>query len=124
MKPDGDDKTASPNGPAVPGDAADGRDLQSLIIDALPEDSALAPLKGFKMDISANRGFRKAFFSAKCKCGTAALLSAEVAQDKTAEEIDAALPSLVERLETQAKTFRGMSCDVHKRMQLGPQAKL
>ena len=77
-------------------------------------------MRGFKMDLSANRGFRKVFFSARCECGTAALMSVEIAFERTAEEVKDALPSLVGRLEGQAKSFRDMSCDIHRRMRMGP----
>ena len=88
----------------------------------MPKDIGLTPLKGFKLDLSANPGFRKVFLSAKCGCGTAALLSVEVAQDKTFGEIEVALPSLVGNLQTQASSFYSMSCEMHKRMRLGPAA--
>jgi hypothetical protein len=80
-------------------------------------------MKGFKLDFSANPGFRKVFFSARCQCGTVALLSVEAAQDKTLEEIKQALPTLVERLEMQARSFYNMPCDLHQRMRLGPRSK-
>ena len=95
-------------------------DLREMVGGALPADSGLTPLRGLKMDLSANRGFRKVFFSAHCECGTAAVLSVEVAEDKTARQIEDALPVLVDRLVGQAETFRGMSCEVHTRMGLRP----
>ena len=93
--------------------------LQALIAEAVPSGAGLRPIKGFKLDLSANPGFRKVFFSTRCDCGTAALLSVEVAEHKTLDEIEEALPSLVAKLEDQASSFRGMPCDVHKRMRLG-----
>jgi hypothetical protein len=62
-------------------------------------------------------------FSAHCDCGTAAVLSVEVAGDKTGQEIEDAMPVLVDRLAGQAETFKRMSCDVHVRMGLGPAAR-
>jgi len=97
--------------------------LQANISDALSVDVAVTPLPGFKMNLSANAGFRKVFFSVRCDCGTAALLSVEVSGEKTGREITAALPSLVGRLESQARSFKAMSCDVHTRMRLGPVAR-
>ena len=76
-------------------------------------------MAGFKLDLSANAGFKKAFFSVRCECGTAAVLSIEVSDRKTMAEVAAAMPSLVGRLESQAKSFRAMSCDAHMRMRLG-----
>ena len=90
-----------------------------MISEAMPADIGLTPLQGFKMDLSANPGFRKVFFSARCDCGTAALLSVEVAKEKRLAEVNQALPSLMSKLEDQAKSFYSMSCDFHKRMRLG-----
>ena len=94
--------------------------MQRLIAGAIPEGIGLAPLKGFGIDLSANRGFRKVFFSARCQCGTAAVLSVEVAQEKTMDQVEEVLPSLVERLTAQAQSFYSMSCESHERMRLGP----
>ena len=96
--------------------------IRDLVHRALPEDSGLTPLPGFRMDLSANPGFRKVFFAAGCSCGTSALLSIEVAREKTIEEIEAALPSLVDRLVRQRQAFAGMPCEMHTRMRLGPAA--
>ena len=76
-------------------------------------------MAGFKLDLSANAGFKKAFFSVRCECGTAAVLSIEVSAQKTMAEVVEAMPSMVERLESQARSFRAMSCEVHTRMRLG-----
>ena len=35
------------------------------------------------MDLTANPDFQKVFFAVQCDCGTAGLLSVEVAPDKT-----------------------------------------
>ena len=90
-----------------------------MVADAVDPEVGLRPLKGFKLDFSANPGFRKVFFSVKCECTTSALLSVEVSEEKTYSEIEKALPSLVERLEIQAKGFGRMSCEMHQRMSLG-----
>jgi hypothetical protein len=96
------------------------RQLHELIVSALPSDLVLAPLEGFKMDLSANPGFRKIFFARRCDCGTAALLSIEVEQAKTSADVRKALPSLVTALEQKAKAFDGMTCESHQAMRLGP----
>jgi hypothetical protein len=93
--------------------------IRALIGETLADDLDITPMAGFKMDLSANAGFKKAFFSVRCECGTAAVLSIEVSGQKTMAEITAAMPSLVARLESQARSFRAMSCDVHLRMRLG-----
>ena len=100
----------------------DDRGLANLIVSEVASDLGLTPMNGFKLNLSANPGFRKVFFSAKCECGTAALLSIEVAEDKTTSQIKAALPSLTDRLQRQTKMFFGMSCEMHEKMRLGPVA--
>ena len=97
-------------------------ELTDLVAAAVPKDVGLTPLKGFDLDLSANPGFRKVFFSVRCECGTAGVLSIEVAPNKTRREIVEALPSLVDRLVGQAQRFRGMSCELHRRMRMGPAA--
>ena len=77
-------------------------------------------MRGFKMDLSANHGFQEVFFSASCECGAAALLSVEIAREKTVDEVKEALPSLVGTLESQVESFRSMPCDIHRRMRMGP----
>jgi len=94
--------------------------LIGLLSEAIPDGTGLRSLRGFKLDVSANPAFRKVFFSAKCDCGTSALVSVEVARDKTMLEVEAALPSLVEKLESQAKMFYGMNCEMHTKMRMGP----
>ena len=96
--------------------------IRELICGALPEETSLTPLPGFKLDLSANPGFRKVFFSTRCGCGTSALLSVEVAREKTMAEVREALPSLVDRLVNQERAFESMSCEMHTRMRLGPSA--
>ena len=98
-------------------------ELRGMVGRALPADSGLTPLRGLKMDLSANPGFRKVMFSARCDCGTAAVLSVEVAGDKTGQEVEGAMPVLIDKLVGQADAFRSMSCEVHVRMGLGPRAR-
>ena len=105
----------TPGGSAEPTDAQIG----SLISEALSDDSGLTRLKGFRIDLSANPGFRKFFYSARCECGTAARLSVEVAREKTLAEVRQAVPELTRRLEAQVSSFRRMSCEAHERMRLG-----
>ncbi len=96
--------------------------LRQLISSRVSPGIRLSPLKGFKLNLSGNTSFRKFFYSARCDCGTAALLSVEVARDKTFEEIESVLPRLVQRLEGQATAFYGMTCESHKRLRGGPAA--
>ncbi len=108
---------------STPSGSIDASELSALIAEAVPDDAGLTPLTGFKMDLSANKGFRKVFFSARCDCGTVGVLSVEVAPDKTREEVDQALPSLVSKLQAQAQSFRSMPCEIHRKMRLGPAAE-
>ena len=110
-----DEAFAAPAGGRIPED----RELQALIAGAVSPGAGLTPLPGFKLDLSANRNFRKVFFKAGCDCGTAALLSVEVGGDKTLDEIEAALPSLVRRIESQAGAFSRMPCDAHRQFRMG-----
>ena len=110
------DETATVSaGRQIPGDA----ELQALIAGAVSPGAGLAPLPGFKLDLSANRNFRKVFFKSGCDCGTAALLSVEVGGDKTLDEIEAALPSMVRKIESQAEAFLKMPCDAHRQLRMG-----
>ena len=96
--------------------------LRRLVLDAVSPDLDLSALRGLKMDLSANRGFHKVFFAARCECTTVALLSVEVSEEKTVADVKRALPSLVGRLEAQARAFYNMNCEMHERMRLGPAA--
>ena len=93
--------------------------VHELFQGAVPDEPALTLLKGFKLDFSGNRDFHKVFFSARCHCGTVALLTVEVAKSKTLPQTEQALPSLVQHLRNKAQTFRSMSCEMHTRMRAG-----
>ena len=97
----------------------DNTQIQKLIVDQFSKDIRLRPMSGFKMDFSANPGFKKIFFAASCDCETSALLSVEISEEKGDNEIQAAIPSLVERLERQEKSFRMMDCATHSKMRTG-----
>jgi len=97
----------------------DNKILQNLIVSNMSSEVTLRPLSGFKMDFSANPDFDKFFFAASCDCGTSALLSLEVSIHKTDDEINKALPSLIEKLQNQEKSFRSMNCTMHGMMRKG-----
>ena len=97
----------------------DNTQIQKLIVDQFSEDIRLRPMPGFKMDFSANPGFKKIFFAASCDCETSALLSVEISEEKDDNEIQAAIPSLVDRLERQERSFRMMDCGTHSKMRTG-----
>ena len=93
--------------------------IHELILGQLAEDVCVVPLKGFKLDLSANRNFNKLFFKIVCDCGTVGLLSVEIAVEKTMEDIKEALPALVNKVEGQARSFSRMNCEDHKMLRLG-----
>lgn len=97
----------------------DNTQIQKLIVDQFSEDIRLRPMSGFKKDFSANPGFKKIFFAASCDCETSALLSVEISEEKDDNEIQAAIPSLVDRLERQERSFRMMDCGTHSKMRTG-----
>ncbi len=104
---------------AVSGEVPGDDELHALIAGAVLHRTDLVAMPGFKLDLSANPGFRKVFFKAGCECGTSALLSVEVGGDKTLGEIEAVLPTLAQRIETQADSFSRMSCDAHRQFRMG-----
>ena len=85
----------------------------------MADDSSLSLLKGFKMDFSGNQGFHKVYLAVRCQCGTAGLLSVEVAMEKTLPQVRDAMPSLLDNLQTKVRMFRSMSCEMHAKMQQG-----
>lgn len=85
----------------------------------MSEDSSLSLLKGFKLDFSGNPGFHKVYLAVKCQCGTAGLLSVEVAVEKTWQEVSDAMPSLLGNLQAKVRMFRSMSCEMHAKMRQG-----
>ena len=93
-------------------------EIQNLLREAVTDEPVLTILKGFKLDFSANQDFHKVFFSVRCECGTAALLSVEVAKSKTLSQVGKALPGLVKHLKAKSQQFSSMSCDVHTRMRI------
>ena len=93
--------------------------IHALFEAAVTYDSALTLLKGFKVDFSGNPDFHKVYLAVRCTCGTAGLLSVEVAMDKTLAEVEDAMPSLLENLRVKQRMFTSMSCDMHARMRQG-----
>ena len=94
-------------------------EIHGLFQEAVTDDSSLSLLKGFKMDFSGNQDFHKVYLAVRCQCGTAALLSVEVAMDKTLAQVRDAMPSLLENLQSKVTMFRNMSCEMHSRMRQG-----
>lgn len=93
--------------------------VHDLLKAAVVDEPVLTLLKGFKLDFSGNQQFHKVFFSARCSCGTAALISVEVAKSKTLAQLERALPGLEQHLRSKAMQFSSMSCDMHTRMRTG-----
>ena len=95
------------------------KELQDLLLTELPKSANLRPLKGFKLDFSGNKGFTKIFFSVPCDCETAALISVEIDEGKSDQEIHEALPFLTKKLTRQEDLFRSMDCSMHSMMRQG-----
>ncbi len=93
--------------------------VQDLLKGALSGESQLKILRGFKLDFSGNPDFHKVYFSARCDCGTAALLSVEVDRSKSLSQVEQALPGLTEHLKRKVDQFQAMSCEMHSTMRTG-----
>ena len=93
--------------------------VHDLFKSALANEPRLNLLRGFKLDFSGNPDFHKVYFSARCDCGTAALLSVEVASSKTLPQVQAVLPGLTEHLKGKVEQFQAMSCEMHSTMRTG-----
>lgn len=96
--------------------------IQDVLREATADDPRLTLLKGFKLNFSANQDFHKVYFSVRCDCGTAALLSIEVAKSKTFSQFYEAVGGLVEHLQSKAGQFTRMTCEMHERMRVGGRA--
>ena len=93
--------------------------IKLLIQDKLSTETSIKPVDGFNLKMSKMQHSRKIFFAAKCKCGTSALITVEVANDKTLDDVKRSASQLVKQLEKQADSFYEMSCDVHKKIRIG-----
>ena len=102
--------------PEVPATA---EEIHSLFRESTAHETGLTLLGGFKLNFSGNQDFHKVFFSVRCGCGTAAVLSVEAAKSKTLPEIGEVLPGLIQHLKAKAKQFRNMSCEMHVLMRTG-----
>ncbi len=101
------------------GEPASLAQVQDLFRAALPGEPRLKMLRGFKLDFSGNPDFHKVYFSARCDCGTAALLSVEVDRAKSLPQVEEALPGLTEHLKRKVDQFQAMSCEMHSMMRTG-----
>lgn len=93
--------------------------VQDLLRATLTGEPRLKMLRGFKLDFSGNPDFHKVYFSARCDCGTAALLSVEVDRSKSLPQVQKALPGLMDHLRRKLDQFQGMSCEMHSMMRTG-----
>lgn len=91
-------------------------EVQALFGEAIAAEPAITLLRGFKLDLSGNQNFHKVFFSVRCDCGTAALLSVEADRSKSLPQMKEALPGLVGHLKTKALRFLEMSCETHTQL--------
>ncbi|MCE2403674.1 MAG: hypothetical protein J4F43_00760 [Dehalococcoidia bacterium] len=93
--------------------------VHDLFKGALAGEPRLKMLRGFKLDFSGNSDFHKVYFSARCDCGTAALLSVEVDRAKSLLQVEEALPELTDHLKGKVGQFQAMSCEMHSMMRTG-----
>ena len=89
------------------------------VIKALPEGHDLVPLPKLNVPTPAGMGFQKVYFGARCDCGTSAVLSVEVANDRTESDLESAMPAILDRLMKQKASFRNMSCRSHESLRSG-----
>ena len=89
------------------------------VIKALPEGHDLVPLPRLNVPTPAGMGFQKVYFGARCDCGTSAVLSVEVANDRTEADLESAMPAILDRLMKQKASFRNMSCRSHQSLRSG-----
>lgn len=101
------------------GDPVSLESVHDLLRQSVDGEPSLTLLKGFKLNLSANQDFHKVFFSALCKCGTAALLSVEVAKSKTLTQVEENLPTLRDHLMSKVHQFNSMPCEMHQKMRMG-----
>ena len=94
-------------------------ELHRIFSDTLGGNAGLDLLKGFNLNLSANKDFHKVFFAARCECGTSALLSVAVDKSKTVAEVGDVAPRLMEQLRVREQAFRDMSCEIHAKMRTG-----
>ena len=93
--------------------------LSTTVMDALPDDHGLSSLPGLVTDQLGLSGLVKAYFGARCQCGTAAVISVEASANKSCEETLDVLPDLVERLLAQRDSFRKIPCKEHENFRKG-----
>ena len=90
-----------------------------VVTAALPDGHGLIPLPRLNVSTPGGMGFQKVYFGARCGCGTSAVLSVEVASDKTEGDLERAMPALLDRLMRQRDHFNQMSCKAHERLRSG-----
>jgi hypothetical protein len=90
--------------------------LRMLFEKAVSGDTSIVPMRGFRLMSSETPKMFRLFFRTGCECGNAALLTVEISKSKSPKELEAAMPSLLERLNMQATRFQTMSCVQHRQM--------
>ncbi|MQF69352.1 hypothetical protein FIM12_03335 [SAR202 cluster bacterium AD-804-J14_MRT_500m] len=93
--------------------------IQALLHTHFSANSSISLLRGFKLNFSGNSDFHKVYFSVKCDCGTAALISVEVSASKSQSEVSTAIPNLIAQVKSKAKQFNAMTCKMHLQMRSG-----
>ena len=93
--------------------------IRLLIESSLSSETSIKYVDRFSLKMPKMQHSQKIFFAAKCQCGTSALISVEVAKNKTLDDVQMSAPQLARQLENQADSFYEMSCDVHKKIRIG-----
>ena len=89
------------------------------VFEALPEGHELVHLPRLNVPTPAGMGFQKVNFGIRCNCGTSAVLTVEVASDRTETDLEEAMPAILDRLMRQKAAFRKMSCRSHESLRSG-----
>lgn len=90
--------------------------LWTLFAKALDGVPSIKPMSGFRMMPSETPDIFRLFFRVHCHCGAAALLTLEIAKTKSLDDINTALPKLIQRLLQQESAFSNLSCEDHVRL--------
>ena len=93
--------------------------IMDSVIAALPEGHELVPLPKLNVPTPAGMGFQKVYFGIRCNCGTSAVLTVEVASDRTEADLEEAMPAILDRLMRQKAAFRKMPCVSHQSLRSG-----
>jgi len=97
--------------------------IEQLTIELIRQDSVLGrdfiALGRMSRVTKGPNGVMTVFFGLRCACNVSAVVSFEVALDKTKNNILEVLPQTGQRFFSQHSTFRQMPCSAHDRLRTG-----